>query len=51
MWIQVFSKRGQARGSGGCRSPSRSRGKAPVGGSGGQSPPETKADVKYLYNC
>ena len=46
----IFQK-GPSQGVWGCRSPSRSRGKAPVGGSGGQSPPETKADVKYLYNC
>jgi len=32
--------------------PVESRGKAPVGSlEGGAKSPETKADVKYLYNC
>jgi len=34
MWIQVFSKMGQARGSGDAGPPVGSRGKAPVGSLG-----------------
>jgi len=40
---------GPSQGFWGCRSPSGVQGQSPGRGSGGQSPPETKADVKYLY--
>jgi len=45
----MFQK-GPSQESGDVGPPVGSRGKAPAGGLGTKSP-ETKADVKYLYNC